>query len=325
MRFLLRRLLLFALALLAISLVIFAALRILPGDVATIMAGLNAPPDRVEALRAQLGLNRSLPQQYGDWMLGLLHGDFGLSMLTGRPIAAQVGSRAALTFPLITLGLAIALIVGIPLGCLSLMASSSRLRSFYHILSIVGGSIPALWGGLLLILLFSRGVGLVGLLPSQGFPESGWADFGQALESLTLPALTLGILVGASLMRYTRSALGELADSGWIDMARACGMTHNQALVRVGLRLALPQLVSVVGLTFAEMITGAMVVENLFALPGLGSGLVTDLGNRDLIAVQSELFMLAAFFLGVGLIVDLLHRALDPRLKASSAVGEVNA
>ncbi|BDR52662.1 hypothetical protein KIM372_05690 [Bombiscardovia nodaiensis] len=171
-------------------------------------------------------------------------------------------------------------------------------------------------------MLFARGVGLVGLFPSQGFPDGGWSQPGQALTALVLPAATLGILVGASLMRYTRSALGELAGSGWIDLARACGMTRNRALTRVGLRLALPQLVSVVGLTFAEMITGAMVVENLFALPGLGSGLVTDLGNRDLIAVQSELFMLAAFFLAVGLLVDLLHRALDPRLKASTSAGE---
>ncbi|RBP99900.1 ABC transporter permease [Bifidobacterium xylocopae] len=325
MRFLLRRLLLFALALLGLSLVIFAALRVLPGDVATIMAGLNSPPERVAALRAQLGLDRSLPRQYADWMSGLARGDFGRSMLTGQPIGAQVISRAVITFPLIGLGLGLALLIGVPLGCVSLMAGSPRLRSLSHVLSIVGGSIPALWGGLLLILLLSRGVGLLGILPAQGFPDLGWSDPARAWASLVLPALTLGILVGASLMRYTRSALGELADSGRIDLARACGMTRNEALVRVGLRLVLPQLVSVVGLTFAEMITGAMVVENLFALPGLGSGLVTDLGGRDLIAVQSELFMLAAFFLAMGLLVDLLHRALDPRLKAAPGSGEAGA
>ncbi|BDR52661.1 hypothetical protein KIM372_05680 [Bombiscardovia nodaiensis] len=146
MRFLLRRLLLFVATLLGISLVIFAALRILPGDLATIMAGLNSPPERVEALRQQLGLNRPLPRQYLDWMGGLFRGDFGLSMLTGRPIASQVAARSAITFPLISLGLLLALLIGIPLGCASLMVSSPRMRSFYHILSIVGGSIPALWG-----------------------------------------------------------------------------------------------------------------------------------------------------------------------------------
>ena len=126
-------------------------------------------------------------------------------------------------------------------------------------------------------------------------------------------------------MRYTRSALGDVASTGHIDMAMACGMTRTQAVLRVGLRLATPQLVSVIGLTFAEMITGVMVIENLFALPGIGSGLVTDVGNRDLIAVQSELFMLAAFFLFIGLIVDLAHRVLDPRLKTATSTTEVSA
>jgi len=185
--------------------------------------------------------------------------------------------------------------------------------------------VPALWGGLLLILLFSRGTGLIGVFPSQGFPQGGWSDFGSALMSLVLPACSVGIIVGAGLMRYTRSALGGLASSGYIDMAMSCGMTRRQAVLRVGLRLAMPQLVSVIGLTFAEMVTGVMVIENLFALPGIGNGLVTDVGNRDLIAVQSELFMLAAFFLLIGLLVDLLHRVLDPRLKSADDVTEVNA
>ena len=191
--------------------------------------------------------------------------------------------------------------------------------------AIIGGAVPALWGGLLLILLFSRGTGLIGVFPSQGFPQGGWSDFGSALMSLVLPACSVGIIVGAGLMRYTRSALGGLASSGYIDMAMSCGMTRRQAVLRVGLRLAMPQLVSVIGLTFAEMVTGVMVIENLFALPGIGNGLVTDVGNRDLIAVQSELFMLAAFFLLIGLLVDLLHRVLDPRLKSADDVTEVNA
>ena len=116
-------------------------------------------------------------------------------------------------------------------------------------------------------------------------------------------------------MRYTRAAVGDKASSQAVDMAMACGMTRKQAVLRVALRLATPQLVSVIGLTFAQMVTGVMVVENLFALPGLGTMLVTDVGNRDLIAVQSELFLLAAFFLLLGLVVDVVHRALDPRLK----------
>ncbi|KFI87955.1 MULTISPECIES: ABC transporter permease [Bifidobacterium] len=324
MRFVIHRLALFVVALFGLSIVIFAALRILPGDVASVMAGVNASPARVAQLREQLGLNRSLVEQYGDWMGALVRGDFGTSILTGRSVTALVASRAAITFPLIIVGLLIALAIGLPLGCAAVLARSARVRALFHMMSIIGGAIPALWGGLLLILLFGRGVGLIGILPSQGFPLDGWAMPGRALLSLVLPALSVGIIVGASIMRYTRAALGGFADSGYVDMARSCGMTRTQAVLRVGLRLATPQLVSVIGLTFASMITGVMVIENLFALPGIGNGLVTDVGNRDLIAVQSELFLLAAFFLGIGLIVDVLHRVLDPRMKTATSLSEVS-
>ncbi|PJM78862.1 ABC transporter permease [Bifidobacterium scaligerum] len=325
MRFVIRRLLLFVVALFGISVVVFAALRILPGDVASIMAGINAPASRVAQLREQLGLNRPLVAQYFDWMGALVTGDFGTSILTGRSVTALIGARASITFPLIIVGLLIAMLIGLPLGCAAVLARSPRVRMAFHVLAIIGGSVPALWGGLLLILLFGKGVGLVGILPSQGFPLDGWGEPVGAMLSLILPAFTVGIIVGASLMRYTRAALGDLANSGYIDMARSCGMTRTQAVLRVGLRLAMPQLVSVIGLTFASMVTGVMVIENLFALPGIGNGLVTDVGNRDLIAVQSELFLLAAFFLTIGLIVDVLHRLLDPRLKNASGVSEVSA
>lgn len=164
------------------------------------------------------------------------------------------------------------------------------------------------------------------MLPAQGFPDNGWGAPLQALASLILPALATGVTAGASIMRYTRAAVGDKASSQAVDMAMACGMTRKQAVLRVALRLATPQLVSVIGLTFAQMVTGVMVVENLFALPGLGTMLVTDVGNRDLIAVQSELFLLATFFLLLGLVVDVVHRALDPRLKDAGLVsGEVLA
>ena len=317
MRFVLKRLALFVVALFGLSVVVFAALRILPGDVASVMAGVNSPPERVTQLREQLGLNRPLIAQYFDWMSALARGDFGTSILTGRSVTSLVGARASITFPLIILGLLIALAIGLPLGCAAVLARSATVRAVFHVLAIVGGAVPALWGGLLLILLFGRGVGLLDVFPSQGFPLDGWGAPGSAISALVLPA--------ASLMRYTRAVLGDLASSGYIDMARSCGMTRTQAVLRVGLRLATPQLVSVIGLTFASMVTGVMVIENLFALPGIGNGLVTDVGNRDLIAVQSELFLLTAFFLTVGLVVDLLHRVLDPRLKTATAITEVTA
>ncbi|MBF9668920.1 ABC transporter permease [Bifidobacterium dentium] len=324
MRFLGKRLLLFVGALVGLSLLVFALLRILPGDVAAVVAGTNATAERLTSLRAQMGLDKSYAAQYGDWVLGLLHGDLGTSVVSGKAVSAQVSSRASVTFPLIVLSLLIALAIGLPLGCAAVLTRNVRLRGVFHAVAIVAGAVPALWGGLLLILLFSKGIGLMGLLPSQGFPDAGWAAPLSAMAALVLPALATGITSGASIMRYTRAAVGDMASSQAVAMAMACGMTRRQAVLRVALRLAIPQLVSVIGLTFAQMVTGVMVVENLFALPGLGSMLVTDVGNRDLTAVQSELFLLAAFFLFLGLLVDLLHRMLDPRLKnATIGSGEV--
>lgn len=324
MRFLGKRLLLFVGALVGLSLLVFALLRILPGDVAAVVAGTNATAERLTSLRAQMGLDKSYAAQYGDWVLGLLHGDLGTSVVSGKAVSAQVSSRASVTFPLIVLSLLIALAIGLPLGCAAVLTRNVRLLGVFHAAAIVAGAIPALWGGLLLILLFSKGIGLMGLLPSQGFPDAGWAAPLSAMAALVLPALATGITAGASIMRYTRAAVGDMASSQAVAMAMACGMTRRQAVLRVALRLAIPQLVSVIGLTFAQMVTGVMVVENLFALPGLGSMLVTDVGNRDLTAVQSELFLLAAFFLFLGLLVDLLHRMLDPRLKnATIGSGEV--
>lgn len=324
MRFLGKRLLLFVGALVGLSLLVFALLRILPGDVAAVVAGTNATAERLTSLRAQMGLDKSYAAQYGDWVLGLLHGDLGTSVVSGKAVSAQVSSRASVTFPLIVLSLLIALAIGLPLGCAAVLTRNVRLRGVFHAAAIVAGAIPALWGVLLLILLFSKGIGLMGLLPSQGFPDAGWAAPLSAMAALVLPALATGITAGASIMRYTRAAVGDMASSQAVAMAMACGMTRRQAVLRVALRLAIPQLVSVIGLTFAQMVTGVMVVENLFALPGLGSMLVTDVGNRDLTAVQSELFLLAAFFLFLGLLVDLLHRMLDPRLKnATIGSGEV--
>ncbi|QTL77402.1 ABC transporter permease [Bifidobacterium dentium] len=324
MRFLGKRLLLFVGALVGLSLLVFALLRILPGDVAAVVAGTNATAERLMSLRAQMGLDKSYAAQYGDWVLGLLHGDLGTSVVSGKAVSAQVSSRASVTFPLIVLSLLIALAIGLPLGCAAVLTRNVRLRGVFHAVAIVAGAVPALWGGLLLILLFSKGIGLMGLLPSQGFPDAGWAAPLSAMAALVLPALATGITAGASIMRYTRAAVGDMASSQAVAMAMACGMTRKQAVLRVALRLAIPQLVSVIGLTFAQMVTGVMVVENLFALPGLGSMLVTDVGNRDLTAVQSELFLLAAFFLFLGLLVDLLHRMLDPRLKnATIGSGEV--
>lgn len=310
----LRRLGLFIVALALLSVVIFAALHLLPGDVAAVIAGTNSTPEKIARIRTQFGLDRPLWRQYLDWIGGLLHGDLGASVLTGRNANEQIAARAQVTFPLIILGMLVTVVLGVGLGTLAAVLGD-KAQLTVRWLPLVIGSIPALWGGLLLILLFAKGVGVLGVLPAQGFPLEGWADPGRALASLVLPALSVGVIAGAQLMRFTRSALFEIIDGDAVRMAMACGMTRAQAIAGTGLRMVAPQLVSVIGLTFAEMITGVLIVENLFALPGLASMLLVDVGNRDLLRVQGELMALSSFFLLVGFVVDLLHRLLDPRLR----------
>ncbi len=180
MRFVGKRLALFVAALVGLSALVFVMLRVLPGDVAAVIAGTNATPERIASLRAEFGLDKPLVAQYGDWMAGMLHGDLGVSAVGGRPVARQIAMRAAVTFPLIVLSLLIALAIGLPLGCAAVLTRNPRLRGLFDGIAIVGGAVPALWGGLLLILLFSRGTGLLGLLPAQGFPDTGWATPGKA-------------------------------------------------------------------------------------------------------------------------------------------------
>ena len=311
LKFVVRRVALFCIALFLLSILVFVSLRILPGNVAAVMAGTNSTPERVAALNEQLGLNRSYFQQYVQWCSDLFHGNLGISMLTGRSTLAQAGARAQVTLPLIVLGLLLSLIIGVPLGVLGATRRTGGLHSALRYVSLAAGAVPALWGGLLLIMVFGRGVGLVGIFPAQGFPEEGWANPGAALTSLILPALSVGIISGAQMMRYTQSALDGVAESGFVTMAMASGSSRARAIRTTGLRIVLPELISVTGLSFAQMITGVLVIENLFSLPGLASMLVTDVGNRDLIKVQSELMLLAAFFL--------LHRFADPRLRVASS------
>ncbi|MCI1983532.1 MAG: ABC transporter permease [Bifidobacteriaceae bacterium] len=320
LKFVVRRLVLFVVALALLSVVVFACLRILPGNVAAVMAGTNSTPERVAALSAQMGLDRSYPAQYAAWMSDMAHGNLGISMLTGRSTMAETWGRAQVTLPLIIFGLILSLIIGVPLGVVGATRRTGGLHSVLRYVSLAAGAVPALWGGLLLIMVFGQGVGLVGIFPAQGFPDNGWGSPGQAFSSLILPALSVGIISGAQMMRYTQSALDGVAESGYVTMAMAAGSTRARAIRTTGLRIVLPELISVTGLSFAQMVTGVLVIENLFSLPGLASMLVSDVGNRDLIKVQSELMLLAAFFLAVGLVTDIAHRIADPRLRAGASL-----
>ena len=249
-RYVIRRLAVAAATLLFLSAAIFFALHLLPGDVAQIAGGTNSSPEQIEALRESMGLNRSLPQQYGDWLARLLRADLGNSVLTGVPVASKAARAASITIPLIVLSLAVSLLIGVPIGCLAAASSKRKTAGAIHALSIAVGSFPALWFGMILIILFGRGMGFANILPASGWPLNGWKSPGAAFSSLILPVLTVGIITSAKIARFTRSGVLEYAQSDTVVMTMSSGMSRSEALRRAGLRLFAPQLVSVVGLYF---------------------------------------------------------------------------
>ncbi|MGY3790902.1 ABC transporter permease [Streptomyces antibioticus] len=312
--FLLRRAALLVVSLLAASVLVFLALRLLPGDVAQTIGGIKATPAQVAAVRHDLGLDRPLAAQYGDWIGGVVTGDFGRSVLDGTSVSGQLAEKFAVTGPLAAGAVVLALAFAVPLGVLAAVRRDSRLGSAVNTVGQLGIALPTLWTGLLLVVVFAV---QVPWLPAQGFPVDGWAEPGQALRSLVLPWLTLALAEGAVLLRFVRSAVLDVLHQDWLRTARAKGRTRTSALLRHGLRNAAVPVVSVLGLQIAALVAGAVVVEQVFVLPGVGQMLITDVGNRDLDKVQGEILLLTAAVLVVGFLVDLAHRLIDPRLRST--------
>lgn len=315
-RFLLVRALTLTAGLFLASLIIFVALRLLPGDVAQIIGGTSATPARIEQLRAELGLDRPITAQFTGWISGIFTGDLGNSAITGNSIAAEIGEKAQVTVPLVLLALCIALLVALPTGIYAAYRRHTLPSRALSVIGVIAAAVPAVWAGLLGIIVLSMGLGW---LPSQGFPRAGWSDPLAAFLALLLPALTIGIVVGAIQFRFVRSATLTALNAEHVRTAMSQGHTRLGALVRHGLPGVGLSIVSIMGLQLAELLVGAVVIEQLFSLPGLGRMLVSDVGNRDLIKVQSVLFVLTGVILVLGAIVDVVHRLIDPRLRVEEA------
>ncbi|MFT4219442.1 MAG: ABC transporter permease [Microbacterium sp.] len=315
-RYALTRLALLVVGLFVASALIFVTLRVLPGDVAQLIGGVTATPEQVAAIREELGLNVPLTAQYAAWAGGILRGDLGHSMLTGSPVAAEIAEKSAVTLPLGLLSLTIALLFSIPLGVVSAMRRGRAGGTALSVSAQVLAAVPVVWAGMMLVIAFAL---WLHWLPAQGFPRTGWQQPATALRSLLLPALTIGIIEGAVLLRFVRSATLQAVGQDFVRTAAAKGLTRTQALVRHGLPNVGLSVITVLGLQVAGIIVGAVVIEQLFGLPGVGRMLVADVGNRDLPKVQSELLVLTGFVLVVGFVVDLAHRAIDPRLRQTEA------
>lgn len=317
--YVLRRIALFVVGLLVTTILVFTVLRILPGDVAQVIGGIKATPEQIEAIRIEYGLDRPLIVQYFEWLGGLLRFDLGSSLITHSPISGEILQKLAVTLPLCALAIGIAVVIGVPLGTIAAIRHRQLDGVVVSYAAQAAAAVPVLWTGLLLILLFGRGVGVIGILPSQGFPRQGWADPGAALAALILPALTIGIVEGAVVLRYVRSALIDALHQDYVRTAMSRGLTRSQAVLRHGLPNASLSVLAVVGLQAASLVGGAVVIETLFALPGLGSKLVGDVGNRDLLSAQGIIVVLTGLVLVMGLVIDIAQRLIDPRLRRVSS------
>ncbi len=307
------RLGLLALSLIVASILVFAVVNALPGDPAIVILGINATPEALNQLREQLGLNQPGWERYLEWVAGMLHGDFGTSLISKAPVGPQIVEKLTVSGPLALVGIAISLSVAIPLGIIAGVRYRRTSGALISAVSLAGIAIPGFWAGLLLATVF--GVYLH-LLPAGGFIP--WTeDPLLALRSLILPGLTLGLAQGAVLTRYIRSAVIEVQREDFIRTARAKGLTRWQALRRHGLRNAAIPVVTVLGIQLTALLVGAIVIENVFVLPGLGRLLFQAVSNRDLITVQDLVMLLTAVVLVVNFLTDLSYRLLDPRIRAS--------
>ena len=311
LRYLARRIVSLALSLLVASMAIFLLVEMVPGDPATFMLGTGAQPDTLAALRDQLGLNQPLPIRYADWLGAVLSGDLGVSFTYKTPVAGMIADRMQVSLPLAVMALALAVAIAFPVG---IFAASRRGRvgdTTVMGLTQIGIALPNFWFAMLLVLLFAV---RLRLLPAGGF--AGWDHPVAALRSLLLPAVALALPQAAILARVLRSALIETLDQDYIRTARAKGLTRGQSLRRHALRNALIPVLTIMGMQFSFLLAGAIIIENVFYLPGLGRLIFQAITQRDLIVVQSAVLVLVAAVILVTFLVDMAYAAVDPRLRA---------
>jgi peptide/nickel transport system permease protein len=310
--FLLQRLAAFVVTLLVASLVVFLVMEVLPGDPAAIMLGLNARPDTVAALRAEMGLDQPAVQRYFLWLGGLITGDFGTSYTYGVPVWDLVRERVELSLPLALIAMCLSTALAIPLGVLAAAKRGRAADVGVMGFTQLGIAVPNFWFAILLILFF--GVYLR-LLPAGGF--AGWdAGLWPALQSLILPAVALALPQAAILARVTRSSVLETLGEDYVRTARAKGLTRRAALWRHAVRNALIPVVTIMGLQFSFLLAGTIIIENVFYLPGLGRLIFQAIAQHDLIVVKDLVILLAASVIVVNFVVDLLYAVLDPRLRS---------
>jgi len=311
--FLFKRLITLIATLAGASVLVFLVLEILPGNAAQILMGPDASPEAVQALAAKLGLDRPPLQRYQDWVVGMLTGDLGLSYTYSTPVSELVLERLSLTVPLALMAMVLTSVIALAAGIYAAARHNKLGDVGVMALSQIGIAIPNFWFAILLILLFSVHLKW---FSAGGFP--GWEEgiFG-GVKALLLPAVSLAVVQSAILARITRSAVLEVMREDFVRTARAKGVSRPGTLWGHVLRNAMIPVITIMGLQFAELLAGTIVVESVFYLPGLGRLIFQAISNRDLIVVRNCVMLLAAMVVIVNFFVDLLYAAIDPRVKAS--------
>jgi len=309
--YLVRRALTAALSVVLASLLVFSALLAIPGDPAEIILGLDAAPAARSALRDQLGLNEPAPARYVAWAAGVLRGDLGMSIVYQRPVAALIVDRLGVSVPLALGAALIAGLIALPLGVLAALRRGTWVDPVVTSLAQLGAAVPSFWLGLLFVLLFAVELGW---LPAGGF--SPWdRDPVASVRSLILPMLALGLGQAAVMTRMTRSSMIEALAQDYVRTARAKGLPPARVTFGHALRNALVTLVTILGLSLTNVFIGSIVIEQVFALPGLGQLALTAIGTRDLPLVQGEILLYATTIIVLGFLVDVSYALLDPRIR----------
>ncbi|MBF9043457.1 ABC transporter permease subunit [Rhodobacterales bacterium HKCCE4037] len=310
LRYLLIRALSLSLSLVVASIVIFAVIEVIPGDPAAFMLGLNATEDAIANLRAELGLGGSLVERYVSWITGMLQGDFGTSYTYRVPVGELIADRIWVSLPLAIFALILSTLIAIPVGIIA--ATNRGNGGDFAIMGLtqLGIAVPNFWFAMLLVLLFAV---TLSWFSAGGFP--GWDNPGPALKSLVLPAIALALPQASILARVMRSALIETLDQDYIRTARARGLSRGETIRRHALRNALIPVLTIIGLQFSFLLAGAIIIENVFFLPGLGRLVFQGITQRDLVVVESVTMLLVFAVIVVTFLVDIAYAIVDPRLR----------
>jgi peptide/nickel transport system permease protein len=309
--FLIRRLLATIPTIILVTLTVFIVLRLTPGGPAVAMLGQQASPEAVAQLNHQLGLDQPLYIQYLTWLGNALHGDLGRSALGNQPVSTLIVQRITPTLELTVLAFIVALIIGMSAGMLAAIRHNSRIDALSSLLAILGVSTPSFWLAILAVLVFSINLKW---LPALGYVDPT-TDLGANLKDMLLPSLTLGVILAAVITRMTRASMLDTLFQDYIRTARAKGLGQAVVLLRHALKNALIPIITLLGLQLGGLLSGAVIIESIFSLPGNGQLLVTSIFNRDFPVVQGVVVVIAIVFIAVNLVVDIIYASLDPRIR----------